>query len=495
MKKHNNIINGEYCPPYKGEYFPNINPADTNDVIALYALSDSHDIDTAVKAARKAFRKWKSVPPASRGNIILKAYELLMKKKDLLAQAETREMGKIVAETNGDVQEAIDTAFYMAGEGRRLFGITTPSELRDKSAHTVKEPVGVAGIITPWNFPAAIPAWKIFPALICGNTAVFKPAPDTPETARLFIEILMEAGVPEGVVNLVYGFGKEAGESIVSHPDINLISFTGSSETGRHIAEKCGRMLKRCSLEMGGKNGQIILADADIELAVEGALWGSFATSGQRCTATSRIIVEKKILKQFTEKFLERTSKLCIGRGIDKKTDIGPVININQLGRIERYVKTGIEEDRAKLLCGGKRALKGKLKKGFFFEPTIFAEGNARMTIAQEEIFGPAALIMPVDDITEAISVLNSTSYGLSSSVYTGDINKALKAVSEAESGIVYVNGPTIGAECHLPFGGFKNTGNGHRESGTSVLDFFTETKTVYIDYSGKLQKAQIDTN
>ncbi|RMF92763.1 MAG: aldehyde dehydrogenase family protein [Candidatus Schekmanbacteria bacterium] len=495
MKKHNNIIDGKYSPPHSGEYFPNKNPADLDDTIGFYAKSDRIDVDKAVKAARRAYKKWKLAPASYRGKIILKAYELLIKKKEVLAEVETREMGKIFTETLGDVQEAIDTAFYMAGEGRRLFGITTPSELRNKSAYTVREPVGVAGIITPWNFPAAIPAWKIFPALICGNTVVFKPAPDTPETARLFVELLMEAGIPDGVVNLVYGFGKDAGEAMVNHPDINLISFTGSTATGSHIAEICGKTLKRCSLEMGGKNGQIILEDADLDLAVEGALWGSFATSGQRCTATSRIIIEKSILKDFTKRFLEKTKKLRLGNGMDKKTDVGPIINNSQLEKITHYVEVGIKKDKAKLLCGGKRATGGKLKKGYFFEPTIFANGHKKMTIAQEEIFGPVTLIMPVNNLDEAMDVLNSTSYGLSSSIYTKDINKALKATSYAECGIVYVNGPTIGAECHLPFGGYKNTGNGHRESGNLVLDFFTETKTIYIDYSGRLQKAQIDTN
>ena len=494
MKKHKNIIGGNYCPPASGKYFKNINPANTDDVIGLYAQSELSDVDKAVKSAKKCFKEWSSLPAQKRGEIILNAHNLLIKRKEEIAKIETREMGKTILETRGDVQEAIDTAFYMAGEGRRLFGFTTPSELTNKIAYTMRSPVGVAGIITPWNFPAAIPAWKIFPALICGNTVVFKPATDTPETARVFVELLMEAGIPDGVVNLVYGLGKEAGEAIVRHPDVSLVSFTGSSQTGKLIASLCGESHKRCSLEMGGKNGQIVLSDADIDLAVDGALWGAFATSGQRCTATSRLIIDRKVIKEFSDKLLKRTMKLNVGNGMDASVDLGPIINQQQLEKIEHYVQIGKDIDSAKLLCGGKILNSGKHKKGFFYEPTIFSDGNSRMTIAREEIFGPVVLIIPVNGINEAIDALNSTLYGLSSSVYTKNVNHALRVVNEAESGIVYVNSPTIGAECHLPFGGFKNTGNGHRESGASALEFFSEIKTVYIDYSGRLQRAQIDT-
>lgn len=494
MKKHNNIIGGKYCPPASGKYFKNTNPANTDDVIGLYAQSGLSDVDKAVESAKKCFKGWSSLPAQKRGEIILNAHNLLIKRKEEIAKIETREMGKTILETRGDVQEAIDTAFYMTGEGRRLFGFTTPSELTNKIAYTMRSPVGVAGIISPWNFPAAIPSWKIFPALICGNTVVFKPATDTPETARVFVELLIEAGLPDGVVNLVYGLGKEAGEAIVRHPDVNLVSFTGSSQTGKLIASLCGASHKRCSLEMGGKNGQIVLSDADIDLAVDGALWGAFATSGQRCTATSRLIIDRKIIKAFTDKLLKRTMKLNVGNGMDTSVDLGPIINQQQLEKIEHYVQIGKDIDRAKLLCGGKILNSGKHKKGFFYEPTIFADGKSCMTIAQEEIFGPVVVIIPVNGINDAVLVLNSTSYGLSSSVYTNNVNHALRIVNEAESGIVYVNSPTIGAECHLPFGGFKNTGNGHRESGASALEFFSEIKTVYIDYSGRLQRAQIDT-
>jgi len=359
---------------------------------------------------------------------------------------------------------------------------------------TVRSPIGVVGIITPWNFPIAIPTWKIFPALICGNTIVFKPATDTPESGLRLVEILIEAGLPDGVINLVFGSGTEAGRAIITHPKISLISFTGSSDTGRFIASECGRRLKKCALELGGKNAQIVMDDADIELALDGALWGIFGTTGQRCTATSRVIVHKKVLDEFTHKLLTRAKRIKIGNGLDESTQMGPLINEAQRQRVHNYVTIGKHEDKAKLLIGGEPHYEGKCSRGFFYKPTIFGNGNPKMRIAQEEIFGPVALIMPVKDFDEAIKVMNSTKYGLTASIYTRDINLAFKAIERIQTGIVYVNSPTIGAESHLPFGGVKDTGNGHREGGITALDIFSEWKTVYIDYSGKLQKAQIDT-
>ncbi len=473
--------------------YENRNPANYEEVIGIFPSSGKEDVELAVQAAKKAYEHWRKVPAPKRGEILRQAGEIMLKKKEEVAQIMTREMGKVLKETRGDVQEGIDTAFYAAGEGRRLFSFTTPSELPNKTCFVYRQPIGVWGIITPWNFPLAIPSWKIFPALLCGNTVVFKPATDTPATAFLFVEILLEAGIPEGVVNLVFGRGGEVGEALLSHPDVAGISFTGSSAVGKRIAEVCGRTLKRCSLELGGKNGQIVLADADLNLALEGVLWGAFGTTGQRCTATSRLILEEKIHDQFIEMLVERTKKLKLGNGLKEDTDVGPLINETQRNQVHNYVEIGKKEG-AKLLLGGKPYTEGECAKGYFYEPTIFIDVKPEMRIAQEEIFGPVLSVIKVRDLAEAISVLNSTRYGLSSSIYTRDVNKAFKAISEIEAGITYVNAPTIGAECHLPFGGVKDTGNGHREGGWTVYEIFSELKTVYIDYSGSLQKAQIDT-
>jgi aldehyde dehydrogenase (NAD+) len=450
-------------------------------------------VQRAIAAAKSAFQTWKDVPAPKRGEIIAKAAELLKKRKEEIARIETQEMGKILEETRADVQEGIDTAEYMAGEGRRLFGQTTPSELPNKFCMSIRRPMGIAGIISPWNFPLAIPSWKIFPALVCGNTIVFKPASDAPLTGLKLVEILIESGLPKGVINLVFGSGTKVGLSIVEHPDVDVISFTGSSDTGSIIAERAGKHLKRVALELGGKNAQIVMDDANIDLAVEGALWGAFATTGQRCTATSRLIIHKKVIDEFTEKFVNKTKTLKLGNGLDPTTDVGPLINEAQRKKVQEYIKIGKEEDKATLLLGGKIPEQEELKNGFFFLPTIFTHCHSKMRICQEEIFGPVVTIIAIESLEEAISVLNDTQYGLSSSIYTQDVNKAFKAIKDLHTGITYINGPTIGAETHLPFGGTKRTGNGHRESGTEVLNTFSEWKSVYIDYSGKLQKAQID--
>jgi aldehyde dehydrogenase (NAD+) len=404
----------------------------------------------------------------------------------------TREMGKILQETRGDVQEGIDTAYYAAGEGRRLFGATTPAELPDKFAMSIRVPVGVCGLITPWNFPLAIPTWKLFPALLCGNTVVLKPAEDTPLTAVKFFEILEEAGVPPGVVNLVHGTGEKAGAALVRHPDVQLISFTGSSAVGREIAASCGQNLKRVSLEMGGKNAQVVMEDADLNLALEGALWGAFGTTGQRCTATSRLIVHRDVKKQLTEALVERAEKIKIGDGLDETVEMGPLINEAAREKVHRYVQIGKDEG-ARLLTGGAIYEEGKWIDGYFYRPTIFDRVKPSMRIAQEEIFGPVLSIIEIGNFEEAVEILNGTRYGLSSSVYTKDVARAFRAMRDFEAGITYINGPTIGAEVHLPFGGVKETGNGHREAGTTVYDTYSEWKSVYVDFSGRLQKAQID--
>ena len=491
-KVYKNFINGEWVDSSSGETFENRNPANWDEVIGIFPKSTKEDVDRAVQAARKAFKEWRLVPAPQRGEIMKKAGDIMVERKEEIARLMTREMGKVLAETRGDVQEGIDTAYYAFGEGRRMFGHTVPSELPNKFNMTTRMPIGVAGLITPWNFPMAIPSWKIFPALTCGNTVVFKPASDTPATATVLVEILLEAGVPRLAVNLVHGTGSGVGLPIVEHPDIDLISFTGSSKVGKIINERAGRQLKRVSLELGGKNAQIVMDDANLKLALEGVLWGAFGTTGQRCTATSRLILHEKVFDKFIDMLVDSATKLKLGNGLDETVQVGPIINKGQLESIHSYVEIGKKEG-ATLLCGGEPAEEGDLKKGFFYKPTIFVDVKPDMRIAKEEIFGPVLAVLKVSSLDEAIEVLNNTDYGLSSSIYTQDVNAAFKAMRDIEAGITYINGPTIGAECHMPFGGVKETGNGHREGGWAVYEFFSEVKTVYVDYSGRLQRAQID--
>ncbi len=489
---YKNFINGKWVEAKSGKTFENRNPADRRDLIGLFPASGPEDVEEAVSAAKKAFAEWRLVPAPKRGEILYRVGELLRQRKEEIARAMTREMGKILKETRGDVQEGIDTAYYTAGEGRRLFGETTPSELPDKFAMSLRVPVGVCGLITPWNFPMAIPTWKLFPALLCGDTVVLKPAEDTPYTAVKLFELLEEAGIPPGVANLVHGVGEEAGAALVRHRDVRLISFTGSTAVGREIAAVCGQSLKRVSLEMGGKNGQIVMEDADLKLALEGALWGAFGTTGQRCTATSRLILHRQIKKELTDMLVERAEKIKIGDGLDESVEMGPLINEAAREKVHGYVQIGKEEG-ARLLTGGTVSEKGKWLQGYFYRPTLFDRVTPDMRIAQEEIFGPVLSVIEVQSFEQAIEVLNGTPYGLSSSIYTRDVGRAFRALRDIEAGITYINGPTIGAEVHLPFGGVKETGNGHREAGTTVYDIFSEWKSVYIDYSGRLQKAQID--
>ncbi len=486
-----NRVGGEWTEPSTGRWFEDRDPAAPEEVVGIFPDSGATDADRAVAAARDAFPRWARTPAPKRAEMLYRAGEILKRRKDELAHIMTREMGKVLAETKGDVQEAIDTAFYAAGEGRRLFGETTTSELPDKFCMSVRQPIGVCGIITPWNFPMAIPAWKMLPALLCGNTIVFKPAHDTPASASRFVEVLVEAGIPDGVVNLLHGHGREVGTAIVEHPGVNLISFTGSTETGKKIAQQCGGQLKRASLELGGKNGMIVMDDADLDLALEGAVWGCFGTTGQRCTATSRLILHEAISAEFTERLVRRARALRLGHGLEPGTDVGPLIHEAAREKVHRYVEIGKSEG-AELLCGGRPVDAGKLR-GWFYEPTVFGKVLPNMRIAQEEIFGPVVAVLEVKDLDQAIAVLNGTRYGLSSSIYTADVNRAFRAMRDIEAGITYVNGPTIGAEVHLPFGGVKETGNGHREAGPQVYDVFSEWKAIYVDYSGKLQKAQID--
>jgi acyl-CoA reductase-like NAD-dependent aldehyde dehydrogenase len=491
---HKNFINGEWVDAHHGSTFENRNPANSGDLIGIFAASAKEDVDDAVAAAKAAFAKWRLYPAPRRAEILYRAAETLVRRKEELARDMTREMGKPLAETRGDVQEAIDMTYYMAGEGRRLFGQTVPSELPNKMAMSVREPLGVVGMITPWNFPMAIPSWKIMPALICGNTIVIKPAEDTPLSTYNLVQILIEAGLPAGVLNVVTGMGPEAGGPLLAHPDVAAISFTGSTDTGRLVSLACAPTFKPCHLEMGGKNILIVMDDANLDLAVEGAVWGGFGTSGQRCTAASRVAVHHKVYREFLDRFASRTKALRTGDGLDPDTDIGPLVNETQLQTVMKYVEIGRSEG-AKVVTGGRRADSGSLGQGWFHEPTIFADANMRMRIAQEEIFGPVVAVIPFHSFEEGIEIANRVKYGLSASIYTRNVNQACRAMRDIETGIVYVNAPTIGAEIQLPFGGTKSTGNGHREAGTAAIDFYSEWKTLYIDYSDRLQRAQIDTS
>jgi len=491
-KIHSNYINGEWVESVTGRTFENLNPADTSDVVGVFQRSGKEDVDKAVDAAKNGFEKWRLVPAPHRAEVIYRTGEILLERKEEFARDMTREMGKPLSETRGDVQEAVDTAYYMAGEGRRLFGDTTPSELPNKFAMSVRMPVGTCGMITPWNFPMAIPSWKLFPALVCGDTCIIKPAEDTPLSTINLVSALVEAGLPRGVVNVVTGYGEEAGAPMLCNKGVRAISFTGSSEVGRIVGETAARSFKRCSLEMGGKNAMIVLKDANIDLAVDGAVWGGFGTTGQRCTASSRVILQKSVYSEFLDKFLDRARRLKVGNGLDEGTDMGPVVNEQQLNTIQKYVQIGKDEG-ARLIYGGKRLQDGIYGRGWFHEPTIFGDVDPRMRIAQEEIFGPVVALIPCEDFDDAIDISNGVIYGLSTSIYTRDVNKAFRAARDLDAGITYVNAPTIGAEVHLPFGGTKQTGNGHREGGRAALDFYSEWKSVYIDYSDRLQRAQID--
>ncbi|HSB81195.1 MAG TPA: aldehyde dehydrogenase family protein [Candidatus Methylomirabilis sp.] len=487
-----NFVEGKWVDSANGTTFEDLNPANKTEVLGSFPRSDHRDVDKAVESAKAHFSTWQRIPAPRRAEILFRAAEILVRRKDELAALITREMGKVLQESLGEVQEAIDVVYYIAGEGRRLWGETTPSELPDRFAMSVRVPLGMVAAITPWTSPLAISTWKLAPALVAGNTVVFKPAEDAPLMAMRLVEILLEAGLPPGVVNLVHGYGEEAGAPLVRHPDVALVSFTGSSEVGREVAIGCAAEHKRVSLEMGGKNPILILEDADLELAVDGVISGGFGTSGQRCSSASRLIVHRKALKEFTERLVARTGELRLGDGMLPTTDVGPVVNEAQLKRVHGYTKIGGKEG-AKLLCGGEIYKEGDCRKGFFYTPTIFGDVTPKMKIAQEEIFGPTLAIMPVGGLEEAIEVANASRYGLSSAIYTRDLTKAFRAIEALGAGIISVNATTTGAEVQLPFGGIRQTGNGHREGGRQALDVFTEWKSIYIDYSGKLQRAQID--
>jgi len=489
--RNQNFIGGEWADAASGETFDSTSPAD-GEQLGTFPRSGGEDVDRAVAAAKAAYQEWRLVPAPKRGELLFRFAQLLAEHKAELTELMTHEMGKVKAEAGGDVQEAIDMSYYMGGEGRRLFGQTTPSELRDKFQMSVRTPIGVIGVITPWNFPIAIPSWKIAPALVAGNTVVFKPATDTPALGHRFVELLHEAGFPSGVVNIVHGGGGAVGDRLVRHPDVRVISLTGSRETGVKVLEAAAENLKHVHLELGGKNAIIVMDDADLDLAVDGIVWSAFGTSGQRCTAASRVIVHESVYGALEKQLVERAEALRLGPGWDDETDVGPVINASALEKIHSYTQIGADEG-AKLLTGGEIASDGDLAKGFYYRPTIFGGVDPGMRIAQEEIFGPTLSLISAKDEAEAVRVSNGIRYGLSSSIFTRDVNRAFRAMRDLEAGITYVNAGTIGAEVHLPFGGVKETGNGHREAGQAALDVFTEWKSIYVDYSGTLQRAQID--
>jgi len=490
-KSFQNLIGGEWTDAASGETFASTSPAD-GETIGVFPRSGADDVDRAVAAAKAAFEEWRLVPAPKRGEILFALARVLEREKAALTDLMTHEMGKVRAEAGGDVQEAIDITYYMAGEGRRLFGQTTPSELRDKWNMSVRQPIGVVGAITPWNFPIAIPSWKMIPALVAGNTVVLKPARDTPALGERFVELMAEAGIPAGVVNIVHGGGGSVGDRLVRHPDVRVISLTGSRETGVEVLKAAAETLTHVHLELGGKNAIIVMDDADLDLAVDGIVWSAFGTSGQRCTAASRVIAHADVYDALQSRLVARVEQLRLGPGWEDDTDVGPVINKDAIEKIHSYTEIGRDEG-AKLLTGGEVATEGDLAKGFFYRPTIFADVDPQMRVAQEEIFGPTTALIKVRDFDEAIRVANGIKYGLSSSIYTRDVNNAFRAMRDLEAGITYVNAGTIGAEVHLPFGGTKDTGNGHREAGQAALDVFTEWKSIYVDYSGKLQRAQID--
>ena len=483
-----NYIGGQWVPARTGHTMEDRNPADAGDLLGEVARSDADDVAAAVAAAGRAYAGWTATPMPRRGDRLLRIGLALEREKDALARLMTREMGKTLKEARGDVQEGIDFAFFMAGQSRAPFGDTVPSELPRKLSLTVRHPIGIVGLITPWNFPIAIPTWKLWPALLAGNCVILKPAEETPLCAQRLVELIDEAGVPPGVVNLVQGTGEEAGAALVAHPDVRAISFTGSLETGKLIAVECGRQMKRYSMELGSKNVTIVMPDADLDLAVEGIAWGAFATSGQRCTATSRVV---SLHPDFTDALVEKVRAYKVGPGSDETVDLAPLISRTQRDRVLEYVRVGREDDGATLLTGGHVLDEGELATGNYVAPAVFADVTPHMRIAQEEIFGPVTAVIPVGDLDAAITAANATQFGLSASIYTNDMTAAMRAVTELEFGIVYVNAPTIGAEVQLPFGGMKSTGNGFREAGPHALDEFSEWKAVSIDFSHRLQKAQ----
>jgi aldehyde dehydrogenase (NAD+) len=490
-KTYRNFIGGEWVAADADRTVPNLNPADTRDVLGLVPLSSATDTRRAVAAAKAAFAGWRETPAPVRGSILFKAWALLDQEKEVLARLLTREEGKTLKESLGEIQRTINILEYTAAEGRRLSGQTIPSELPRNFCYTVRQPLGVVACITPWNFPVAIPVWKIAPALVCGNTVVFKPATLTPETATAVVSIFERAGVPRGVLNMVLGSGAMVGNELVAQDDVRAVSFTGSNEVGADIyARGAGRMI-RVQCEMGGKNPVVVLADADLDVAVEATASGAFGSTGQRCTATSRVIVEERIADAFVERLAARAAKVRVGNGLDPATEMGPAVDPAQLDTDLRYVSVGRSEG-ARLVCGGSRLTAELHAHGHFVEPTVFDGVTASMRVAQEEIFGPVVSVIRVKSFEEALETANSVRYGLSSSIFTSDTTRVFRFVDGIETGIVHINSGTPGGEAQMPFGGSKATGVGPREQGPTAIEFYSEVKSVYVDYTGAARKSSI---
>lgn len=491
MTIYRSFIDGQWLETDSAETVPNINPTNTDDVIGIAHLATREEARRAVESAYNAYKSWKNTPAPARGRIIAKAARLMEEYKEELAQILTREEGKTLSESRGELTRAINVAEFCAGESRRMNGETIPSELPANFAYTIKEPHGVVALITPWNFPIAIPVWKIAPALVAGNTVVFKPAESTPGTAVRLCEIFIEAGVPPGVLNLVLGKGSEVGDEIVNHPAVRAVSFTGSTETGIKLYQQAAKRGIPVQCEMGGKNPVVVLEDCDMDLAVESTAQGAFGSTGQRCTATSRAVVIDTIADEFVQKIVERAKSFRLGDGSDPESHIGPSVDEKQFNTVLKYIDIG-REDGATLLCGGKRAEGEELENGYFIEPTVFDHVTPDMRIAREEIFGPVLSILRVKDFEEAMIVANDSDYGLSSSVFTNDANDIFRFIQEIESGMTHINSPTTGGEAHIPFGGIKSTGIGAREQGSTSLDFYTELKVVYVDYTGRKREGNL---
>ena len=491
MTTYSNFINGQWIKSGSTKKVANINPADIDDVIGEIPLATRDEARAAVAAAANAFHSWRSTPAPARGRIVAQAARLMEQHKEELAQILTREEGKTIAESRGELQRSINVADFCAGESRRLNGETIQSELPLNFAYTIKQPLGVVACVTPWNFPVAIPVWKIAPALVAGNTVVFKPASLTPATAVRIVELFAEAGIPEGVLNLILGSGSEAGDEIINHPAVKAISFTGSNGVGIRLYEQASRRGAKVQCEMGGKNPVVVMEDADMDLAVESTAQGAFGSSGQRCTATSRAVVVDQIADEFVDRIIKRANAMRLGAGADPRTEMGPSVDESQFNTVLRYIDSG-REDGATLVCGGSRATGNGLDKGYFVRPTVFDRVTPDMRIAREEIFGPVLSVLRVKDFDEAMAVANDCEYGLSSSIFTNDAARIFRFVDEIETGMTHVNSPTTGGEAHIPFGGTKGTGIGDREQGSTALDFYTELKVVYVDYTGRKREGNL---
>lgn len=491
MDNYRNFINGEWVESASSKSVNNINPANTDDLIGTVKQATREEARRAVESAAASFSSWRATPAPSRGRIVARAARLLEEHKEELARILTREEGKTLAESRGELQRSINVAEFCAGESRRLNGETIQSELPSNFAYTIKQPLGVVACVTPWNFPVAIPVWKIAPALVAGNTVVFKPATLTPATAVRIVELFVEAGIPPGVLNLVLGSGSEAGDEIINHPAVKAVSFTGSNEVGIRLYEEVSRRGAKVQCEMGGKNPVVILEDADLDLAVESTAQGAFGSSGQRCTATSRAVVVNDIADDFVDRIAKRAGSMRIGDGMDPNTEMGPSVDEGQFKTVLKYIDIG-REDGATLVCGGSRATGNGLDKGFFVNPTVFDHVTPDMRVAREEIFGPVLSVLRVKNFEEAMQVANDTEYGLSSSIFTNDAARIFRFVDEIETGMTHINSPTTGGEAHIPFGGIKGTGIGDREQGSTALDFYTELKVVYVDYTGRRREGNL---